>query len=277
MCNTLEARVAAVRAAVDETLAKINFPENFPLSTFKAVETVADSCGWDVGVDDSDGTFTLSFGFRNCEEDYSIEFSPDSLDRLVEDVHDAYENYDTDYETYIWLDSTGHGSNGAPYRMRDLLEDKEAIEKGLEDLWLKLSRIQSSDFQPKEAPDGFTKDDLSEIARLATWNSSGTGFRFEWNREAGWFGFTYQGGIKAELYYQTCKFKSMDDLVRELGKSLDAVKAWLATKADLPLETCADMYFVSRHVSDYAKSLGCLRDSLADYAKTAQAVQDSAQ
>ena len=39
-----------------------------------------------------------------------------------------------DEETYLWLDNRGHGKNGAPYRMRDVLEDMEAAEKMVEDL-----------------------------------------------------------------------------------------------------------------------------------------------
>ena len=31
-------------------------------------------------------------------------------------------------------DDNGHGTNGAPYRMRDVLEDMEAAERGIENL-----------------------------------------------------------------------------------------------------------------------------------------------
>ncbi len=29
---------------------------------------------------------------------------------------------------YLWLDGNGHGKNGAPYRMKDVLVDMEAAE-----------------------------------------------------------------------------------------------------------------------------------------------------
>lgn len=35
------------------------------------------------------------------------------------------DGFDPDYETYIWLDSDGHGKNGAPYHIKDLLKDNE--------------------------------------------------------------------------------------------------------------------------------------------------------
>jgi len=37
-------------------------------------------------------------------------------------------------EAYLWLDSNGHGKNGAPYRMRDVLDDMEEAEKMIETL-----------------------------------------------------------------------------------------------------------------------------------------------
>ena len=57
-----------------------------------------------------------------------------SLDSLVADMEEYYEGFDVDSETYLWLDDNGHGTNGAPYRMRDVLEDMEAAERGIENL-----------------------------------------------------------------------------------------------------------------------------------------------
>lgn len=41
------------------------------------------------------------------------------------------------YETYIWLDDTGHGRNGAPYDMIDVYNDM---------LWWRNSLEELSDF-----------------------------------------------------------------------------------------------------------------------------------
>lgn len=57
-----------------------------------------------------------------------------SLDTLATDMEEYYENFDVDSEAYLWLDDTGHGKNGAPYRMRDVLADMEAAEKNIENL-----------------------------------------------------------------------------------------------------------------------------------------------
>lgn len=36
------------------------------------------------------------------------------------------------YETYLWLDSNGHGKNDAPYDMKDVYEDVEWWRDSLE-------------------------------------------------------------------------------------------------------------------------------------------------
>jgi hypothetical protein len=51
-----------------------------------------------------------------------------ALESLVNDMEEYYEGFDADTEAYLWLDSNGHGKNGAPYRMKDVLADMEAAE-----------------------------------------------------------------------------------------------------------------------------------------------------
>ena len=35
---------------------------------------------------------------------------------------------------HLWLDSDGHGKNGAPYRIREVLDDMEVAERMMNDL-----------------------------------------------------------------------------------------------------------------------------------------------
>lgn len=50
------------------------------------------------------------------------------FESLVSDMEEYYEGFDADSEAYLWLDGNGHGKNGAPYRMKDVLADMEAAE-----------------------------------------------------------------------------------------------------------------------------------------------------
>lgn len=71
-----------------------------------------DERGYDFRKYSSEGQ---DFGFyiekQDCLEDYASEIL-------------AYHNdYDPSEEASLWLDDTGHGKNGAPYRMIDVYND----------------------------------------------------------------------------------------------------------------------------------------------------------
>lgn len=53
----------------------------------------------------------------------------DSNDAVREKLKEYYESYDVSYETYIWLDKFGHGQNGAPYELEDVLNDTKKAEE----------------------------------------------------------------------------------------------------------------------------------------------------
>lgn len=47
------------------------------------------------------------------------------FESLVANMEEYYEGFDVDSEAYLWLDSNEHGKNGAPYRMKDVVEGKD--------------------------------------------------------------------------------------------------------------------------------------------------------
>ena len=111
---------------------------------------IAEREGWQVDsyyVDEQKTEVCLSFekyspagrdlSFEVCvrnEEDEDIVF-----DYFKNAIYKYWEGFDVCYETYIWLDETGHGRNGAPYDMKDLYEDMQACEDMTHDLWLALN------------------------------------------------------------------------------------------------------------------------------------------
>lgn len=92
---------------------------------------IAESDSWKV----SEETFANGKGFLFSKyspagQDFNISVEPsDTIDELLEHIKDYHDNFDVDYETYIWLDRDGHGKNGAPYHIKDLVEDMEACQK----------------------------------------------------------------------------------------------------------------------------------------------------
>ena len=40
-----------------------------------------------------------------------------------------------DYEAYLWIGTDGHGKNGAPYHIKDIVSDMEAAEAMINTLY----------------------------------------------------------------------------------------------------------------------------------------------
>lgn len=107
--------------------------------------------GWNVEEECGELTFSRISLFGQDFE-FSIEGSFDDLDvdieshinKLIDLIHEYYENFDVSYEAYLLLDQTGHGKNGAPYRMIDVYKDMEWCEEQIDLLCDELYKIQQS-------------------------------------------------------------------------------------------------------------------------------------
>lgn len=67
-------------------------------------------------------------------QDFSFEVDIGcDIEDFLDIVDNCYQNFDVSYETYLWLDNTGHGKNGAPYELEDILEDIKACEQYIND------------------------------------------------------------------------------------------------------------------------------------------------
>lgn len=111
------------------------------------VSQCAETNGWNVhtNIERDKNTVTFDFAkFTPAGQDFSFSatMQGDDLDSLITEMEDYYNGFDVDEGTYLWLDSDGHGKNGAPYRMRDVLEDMEAAEKMMGELLDAIRKIE---------------------------------------------------------------------------------------------------------------------------------------
>ena len=49
----------------------------------------------------------------------------ENLNDFAENIYDYGESFDVDEEAYLWIGSDGHGINGAPYHISDIVKDME--------------------------------------------------------------------------------------------------------------------------------------------------------
>jgi hypothetical protein len=94
------------------------------------IETIAEKLGWTVTWDkNEDGTKFVTFSKYSPEgQDFYFEVEYSNLDEIWNKVFEYYKTYDPSYEAYLWLDSEGHGKNGAPYEMIDVYNDMKDCE-----------------------------------------------------------------------------------------------------------------------------------------------------
>lgn len=95
--------------------------------------------GWSVEVEDNT---TISLSKESSQgQDFSISVDTENnIDIFIENLYECYNNFDVSYETYIWLDNEGHGTNGAPYDMRDLYDDMEECKESILTLYNNISK-----------------------------------------------------------------------------------------------------------------------------------------
>ena len=86
--------------------------------------------GWSVTKDVYD--IELQF-YTDYGQDFS--FSVNRNEDYVKQVYNYYDSFDPSAEALLWCDDDGHGKNGAPYLLKDIIADMEEVEQKLEQLY----------------------------------------------------------------------------------------------------------------------------------------------
>ena len=97
---------------------------------FQKLEDVAELLGW--SYTDNAEYITLQM---YTEQGQDFSFDIDSTEDLLEEIHNYWIDFVPSREAMKWLDEDGHGKNGAPYDMQDVLDDMRGIDKKLEELY----------------------------------------------------------------------------------------------------------------------------------------------
>ena len=100
---------------------------------------IAEILGWSVDFSEpQNGKTDVNFAkYTSYGQDFnfSVELEDDDMEAFIDNIHEYYENFDVDEEAYIWIGSDGHGKNGAPYHIADIVNDMEEAEVMMADLY----------------------------------------------------------------------------------------------------------------------------------------------
>lgn len=103
------------------------------------ITEIAEMLGWSVDFSKpQNGKTDVNFAkYTSYGQDFnfSVELEDDDMEAFIDNIHEYYENFDVDEEAYIWIGSDGHGKNGAPYHIADIVKDMEEAEVMMADLY----------------------------------------------------------------------------------------------------------------------------------------------
>lgn len=109
------------------------------MDLIEQITTVATGLGWQVDTDTpTPGIVVFEFSqYTPAGQDFnfSVDMKGDDPDSLLTEIERYYEAYDPDYEASLWIGTDGHGKNGAPYHIKDIVSDMEAAEAMINTLY----------------------------------------------------------------------------------------------------------------------------------------------
>lgn len=87
------------------------------------ITKIAEKLDWGIDINNNEFEFSK---YSPAGQDFNFCVNGDDLEEVIKSINEYCDNFDCSEETYLWLDNSGHGANGAPYDMKDLYEDMEA-------------------------------------------------------------------------------------------------------------------------------------------------------
>lgn len=114
------------------------------------IENKLENTDWGVDMSFQDDNAFFDFSIYSsmgqdfhCTVNVSVD---DDISDLVDRLADYYDDFDPDEEASMWIDETGHGKNGAPYRISDIVKDMEECKEEVYNLIQILKEIPVKEY-----------------------------------------------------------------------------------------------------------------------------------
>lgn len=97
------------------------------------VTEIAEALGWSLSIDDDSADFQYYTNYgQDCHMNITLT---EDYDLFLRRIYEQYDTYDVSEEASLWIDSTGHGKNGAPNDLEDILNDMKEFKAAMLELW----------------------------------------------------------------------------------------------------------------------------------------------
>lgn len=84
---------------------------------------IAKKLGFNVIIGENDDHNEYDFNKYVGDNDFNFCITVYEDASFVEALREYIESYDPDYEAYLWIGEDGHGKNGAPYHIKDIVDN----------------------------------------------------------------------------------------------------------------------------------------------------------
>lgn len=116
----------------------------------KELRNIIENNDWNITCCEIDNNNIITLDLQtytnyDCNFTVSVSYEVNSnkeieKENLINALIEFYNNFDVSHETYLWLDGTGHGIDGAPYDMKDVYEDQLYAIEQLDKLTIEISQ-----------------------------------------------------------------------------------------------------------------------------------------
>lgn len=106
--------------------------------TTEQIKSIAFDLGWQVWTDEEQESVVFEFRhYTTHGQDYGFctELTDNNTADFLDEVKQYCDNFDPDYEAFLWIGKDGHGKNGAPYHIKDIVDDMEEAKRMTEKLY----------------------------------------------------------------------------------------------------------------------------------------------
>ena len=113
--------------------------------TLEKLQKQVEKLGWSMTIYENYINLTI-FSPQDQEHyhELTIKYQPDGeidYTGMLDELYDCVECFDVEENTMLWVDDEGHGKNGAPYHLKDVLKDMEWCKKQSVKLYNKLNKF----------------------------------------------------------------------------------------------------------------------------------------
>lgn len=108
------------------------------MTTVELIKSIAFDFGWIVSTDEEEDTVVFDFCYytkHGLDYGFCVELTGNKFDGFLREVERNCEDFDPDYEVYRWIGYDGHGKCGAPYHIKDIVDEMEEAKKNFTDFY----------------------------------------------------------------------------------------------------------------------------------------------